>query len=632
MSNPNSAQRFCWLHGVLALVVCTLHVALIDYFMPFAWLTAKIPISGVDFDTHVEQTWRVIEGLDGWGKSWVYDVNLLAGFPNGTIFDADNKLWELWTYALHVLGVPLSIGFNSFVFLAHVLILPWSYATARLLDMRIGTSIGAMALSSMLWFFDSYAHWFWWIGTVAYIFAAYYYLLPLALFYRFTRDRKLWRVACVAVLMTLGHLLHPYIFFVMVMPMLGLYARVFRSLTRREHLAVVGIAVAVILGNAYWLVVAIQHWHYILNSAFYGQSQPGFILADFLNLLIDAHTSGYIGTRAGFRWLCLAGALGTLYFWRRERDPRYRMFASGFVWMFALAYLLPAVVDASRQIQPYRFVASAMFLSVFPAAALCARLWEERGALSVAMRVGLCVIAVPAVQHLASDVAYFVPDALPNVPQLNEAPFPITATGYPPHFAYRHVHPSKVDRALADWVDAHADEGRIAMPDWTGERMAWATRAQILGGFVELNMAHSRAHLARWVEGKHPSGAELREYLETYAVRYVILRFDDFGLPKHPELFDPVTVVGGGWIFRSRVPVSFFFENDGRVDARTNLIQVEATDPSRDVVLKYHWHEALICRPNCKVERAVHARDEVGFIRVPAPHPASFLIENSYRM
>jgi len=246
MSEPTPVQRFRWVHALVAIAICALHVALVHYFMPLAWLTSPTPIMGVDFDTHAEQTWRVIEGLRGWGRSWVYDVQLLAGFPNGTIFDADNKLWELWTYVLSLFGVPLSIGYNSYVFLAHFLILPWSYATARVLGLGIGASLLALALSSMLWLFDSYAHWFWWIGTVAYIFAAYFYLLPLALFYRFTRDRKLWRIPVVAVLMTLGHLNHPYIFFVMVVPMLVLWIGMFRSLSRREHIAIVGIAVVVI--------------------------------------------------------------------------------------------------------------------------------------------------------------------------------------------------------------------------------------------------------------------------------------------------------------------------------------------------------------------------------------------------
>ena len=157
------------------------HAALVNHFQAFAWLTNDQPLTGVDYDTHAEQTWRVLEGLRGWGKAWVYDVHLLAGFPNGTIFDADNKLWELWTYALVSLRVSKAAAFNSFVFVAHLLIVPWMFLAARCFELSPGRAVLAGAMSSTLWLFDSYAHWFWWIGTVAYIFAAYFYLLPLAL-------------------------------------------------------------------------------------------------------------------------------------------------------------------------------------------------------------------------------------------------------------------------------------------------------------------------------------------------------------------------------------------------------------------------------------------------------------------
>ena len=41
--------------------------------------------------------------LEAWadaGQHWGYDVQLLGGAPNGVLFDADNKFWELWTRAL----------------------------------------------------------------------------------------------------------------------------------------------------------------------------------------------------------------------------------------------------------------------------------------------------------------------------------------------------------------------------------------------------------------------------------------------------------------------------------------------------------------------------------------------------
>jgi hypothetical protein len=76
--------------------------------------------------------------------------------------------------------------------------------------------------------------------------------------------------------------------------------------------------------------------------------------------------------------------------------------------------------------------------------------------------------------------------------------------------------------------------------------------------------------------------------------------------------------------------VSPFLQGSGQVRARTNTLDVQATAEHQDLVLSYHWHEALRCTPRCKVERFKIHRDPVGLIRIPAPHPASFTIYNSY--
>ena len=71
--------------AALALVVA--HCAAAAYFDPPSVIFGKRPISGSDFDTHIEQTWRVLEGLEPAGKTWVYDhpffliLNLAVGGP-----------------------------------------------------------------------------------------------------------------------------------------------------------------------------------------------------------------------------------------------------------------------------------------------------------------------------------------------------------------------------------------------------------------------------------------------------------------------------------------------------------------------------------------------------------------------
>ena len=47
--------------------------------------------------------------------------------------------------------------------------------------------------------------------------------------------------------------------------------------------------------------------------------------------------------------------------------------------------------------------------------------------------------------------------------------------------------------------------------------------------------------------------------------------------------------------------------------------------------LRYHWMETLECQPDCEIQRAkIDEVDPVGFIAVPAPHPADFEVVNGY--
>ena len=361
--------------GVAA--VALLHLGLLAIFIaPDLWGAGR-PLPNVDFHTHATQTWRVLEGLAGWGQSWVYDVQLLAGQPTGAIFDADNKAWELWTYALTALGVERTVAFNSFALLVHLLVVPAVYVAARLFELRPARATLASLLAVLLWWFDAWLHWCWWIGMVAYAAASFLALVPLALFYRFTEDRRPWQAIACALALALTHLVHPYAFFVLAPPMLALWWRARRRLRPLDHAAVVAIAGLTVAANAYWLVVAAQFWHYILDSAIYGQAHLGILGADLLEWLLEPETTGLIGARTTFRWLTLALAVLGLVAWRRRDDRRFVPFALGLGCLAALTYL-GGYSAITGQIQPYRHVGPLVMLAAIPAADRLGELFAGR--------------------------------------------------------------------------------------------------------------------------------------------------------------------------------------------------------------------------------------------------------------
>lgn len=623
-----------WLRRVLpVLLVFVGPVWILDYFRG-GLLWSDIPIAGADYDTHVAQTWRVLEGLRGWARSWVYDVQHLAGYPNGTIFDADNKGWTIFTWAASSLGLSDGRAFNLFVICAHLLVAPVVYISCRLFGLRHGPSLCAAGLAVMLWFYDSWNHWEWYIGMTAYAFASYWFLLPLSAFYRFMQERRLWQAALAGSTLALAHLLHPYSFFILAAPMAVLYLREFKTLGRRNHILVWSMAALTVIVNAWWLNVAFSFWHYVLESSLFGHTTLETLGWDFFGLTGEPAEQGSIGNRTGFRLMTIAGGVIGCVMWWRRGDPRALPIVVAMILFASLAYL--GGYTPASNLQPYRHIGPLMFLGTVAVAgalevASDERLWRR---ISRPAWVLAAVLAIPAAQHLARDILYFSVRALPlprTLPDGNRVPY--TALGYGLHMDYSYAD-WQLDELVA-WVKENDDgKGRILVEGWwVGEHLAWRTDAQILGGFIWRNLEHSWANLFR----RRPQGIvapkEFHKYVRTYAVKWVIVTAPAFLAPwwdVNPKL-DKVADIGTFRIYKTKQKVNLVAKGGGRVKARTNVLSVRGSDPDTDVILRYHWLETLICKPDCTVERHELAQDSIGFVRVPAPHPANFRVFNSYR-
>ncbi len=624
-----------WLSfALLAFALVGVHVALTFYFDPPALLFGPQPVSGSDYDTHIEQTWRVLEGLETWGKSWVYDVHLLAGSPNGVIFDADNKGWEWLTYGLVKLGLRRAVAFNAFLLLAHLLVVPVMFWSACLFGLRRGGALLAAALGSALWFFDSYLHWIWWVGTLAFAFASYFYLLPLALFYRFCEERRAHHAALCALTLGIAHLIHPYTFFLLVVPMAICYMRAGRQLRTRDQAWVAAIIVFVIASNGEWLLESLRQWHYVLDSGYFGRGDIAQLAADFSGVLLDTSTTGIIFTHTGLRFACFGGALIALAGYVKHADRRALPLGVGSVLLILLSYL-GAYSHWIAQVQPYRFVGGAVFLCAILTADACTQseLRASFAALSFPGRALTWVLLVLLAKQLVTESVSYFPTALPEVPPLLDGvPAPITATGYPSFVDYRHFPDQPFVWEVSTWVDAH-DDGRgrfLVQTGAVGEQLAWKTDAEIIGGFTLRNLEHAHANLFRRHLEHSMTPQQVRAYLEAYAIEWVVLTFPDRWLETMPELFELHANVAGTVMLKTKVPISRFEQGTGDVIASTNRIAVTRSDPNQDVVLRYHFHEMLECAPRCRIEAHRNPVGGVPFIRIPAPHPSSFVIRNMY--
>jgi hypothetical protein len=629
-----------------ALCACALvivHLVFATHFLDFASVFSAAPLTGDDYDTHIGQTYRVIEGLERFGKSWVYDVSLLAGQPEGTIFDADNKGWEIWSYVLYRFGVPKGMAFNTYVLLAHLGAPIVGFVASRWLGIGRFASLFAALACSLLWFFDSFVHWCWWIGMVAYASASYFALLPLACFYRFACDRKLRHAIGSALLLGVAHLNHPYSFFILAPALGATYLVKARSFSRRDHACVLGIAAFTIGMNSFWLHSAIIHWHYILDSAYFGQTGFTYLVADFLGILLNPSDSGVIGTRAAFRFTCLALAVCALIVFRKKRDPRFVPFAATLACLFVLAYM-GAYVPHAGQIQPYRHVVPLGFVSAIAGAAFIEHVVRSGALAAIGASPALlgltCVLSLAGVQLFAREALYFLPELMkPVQPLIDGSQSPIAEHGYGRfhddlgHVSYRTPRGRMFEMGASDvvkWVENNVAPGERILVDAPsfGERLAWRGRVEALGGFRERNLEHAYANFFR-LYPEPVAQPKVQEYLKTYAVRWVLLHHPRPDL-EHSPFLERMPDVEGRRIFRSRVNTNKVLSGGGHVRGSTNKLEVWRSDPAQDVVLAYHFHEALTCRPTCRVERAAIPISRVGFVRVPAPHPPDFVIWNSY--
>jgi hypothetical protein len=634
MTERPRESRWPWL---ALLAVFAAHVALVVYFFGDKLPLPELAFNRGDFATHANQVRKVIAGLQTAGEHWVYDVQLLAGAPNGEMFDADVKGWEVWTWALVELGYAEGWAYNLYILLIHLLMPPIVYVSARLFRLDRWASTLATALAVLLWSFDSFTHWMWMIGTVTYCAVAYGALLPLALFYRWTEDRRWWWALGCALAMAFGHLTHPYLFFILVTPMLALYVRAWRerSLGAKGHAIAIAIAAFTVAANWWWLGTALRFTRYLLDSAYYEQGGIEFVWFDLFGVLHDASTQGMIGPRVLIRLFALIAALAGLRAWRLAGDRRRLPFLVLIVSMAALAFL--GGYTPFAQIQPYRHNLPLGFGLLIPAAAWLTQALQERPWRSLApnQRVLAAALGSVALLGVLAEVRYFFAPSLAQYQLLDDGTkIPMNSLGhnFTPHYTYEEQ--EDVEPLLA-WITEHDDgQGRWLIEDQTlGEYVMARTKAQVIGGFLVRNIEHSDANWFRHA-GDPPYDPEVfAEYLQTYAVRWVVLKKYDLDpwWDKHPRLMTRAGFVDGMIIYQVNVDTSLI-SGRGRVQAELNRISISRTNPNEDLLVRFHWLETLRCRPDCEIERAASPRwgDRVGFMRIPAPHPRDFVIENSY--
>jgi hypothetical protein len=618
-------SRDSWARLPLLLAII-LHSALLSYFAPPRVLLSKDPIMMVDYALHAYQVDRALQAFHSSGELWGYDPLSLAGQPSGVAEDLTSKGTELFVIGLRKLGVDAGFAFNAFIAIALILVPFAGYAAGRSFRLSRAAAGVAALLWVLLWFFDSFLHWSWWIGMITWSAVAYGSVLFVALFQRAMEPnaRRLWFLP-VFVLAPVLAIVHPFVALTLAVPCALVYARSFKAASKLQH----GLVLVTALGAAstalIWIGPFLRFKHYVDTADTFFNARVEYLFMDFFDLLRNSDHTG-APVRTILRFLCFAAGGVCLWRWRKEHDERWVSLGSLVLWGAFLAYFA-GYTSAGRQTQPYRQIAPAMLAAAIPAAALLSEHCSLSAlrALETRAKVLLSIALVLIVPRFVLNVLFYFPDVL------TESVASPIVSNEPKPFAARLAPGSDESRRLREWLnDHHGDRGRIVVQPWVlGEYLAATSRLPLLGGLEQRNVWQGDAHLFRRAKDGNLPGDALAEYFKTYAVGWVVLAGKHGPLDYRTDVLVPVEVVADHRVYKVKAEPSYFLAGNGRVASQAlNSVKVEeASGP--EVVLRFHWLESLACRPNCRVERYPIEGDRVGFIRVPTP-PPSFEIYNVY--
>jgi len=631
------------LRWLAPLLIVSVHCALVFYFCPPQAVLTERPVFTIDHILHYGQATKVARAHGLSGRMWLYDPFHLAGTVEGVGLDSDNKAVEVFVIVLGKLGVPHGVAFNLFLILVQLCVPFAGYAAARLFGLRHLPACGAAFLFVLLWFFDFFLHWLWYCGMFSYALASCLSAVCLGLFFRFTeaspQDPKTRGVALLGllVLMPLTHLIHPYTFFILVVPFAVLFVRRVRTLGWFGIGGTVAVALATIGVNLFWLVPTLRFRHYIVveGGGRYLQTTLSYLLTDYFDVLQDAYESGAFGVRTAFRVAVAVAAVGGLLAWGRTRDARTLPFAAALLWLVGLAYV-GSYLGPVSYVQPYRHIAPFTLLLVVPAVPFLGdafrrerlrALWKaSAGAVAILVALAVPRVAITALSWFHPHVTFKTrpaPGENPEAPR----PHPLTGLKQPAPPSYRLQEYPQVFELAAATIRREC-KGRVLVRDWMLAEALSAEDIPVLGGFYDRVVKHKAANLfASYPDGAMPP-EELGPYLERYAVGCLVVSQPTPALESRQDLFELVTQGGGYRLYRTRRDPSYFAKGGGEVRQTLNRLTVEDAQGD-DIVLKFHFLETLACTPGCTVEQEPVPGDPVGFIRVRRP-PKRFVVYNAF--
>jgi hypothetical protein len=594
------------------------------------------PAYSEDYAMHFSQCLSTKRFLSSHSKLWGYDPFFLAGYPRGTLVNADNKAWEiLFCIVSPVIGPGRAFKLYILLFL---LLYPFlTYLAARNFALSRETGLIASFLA-ILFFHLSLAIDFVSWGMVSYVFVCFFSLYVFSLMYKLCEEFTLRRYVALAVcssLLLMMHILSPL---PILIPVLLIYLLSIKRLKPLHHLLIFTIPLITILLNSFWLVT--------LNE-FFGDktTRPEnyeFVLQiknifEPLKVYLMQHRSiphkapvldnTFIDTI-----LLVSGCYGLCVWYRKKCFHLVCAHAAGVFVIFIIAYY-GSHVPFFAQFQPERFTICVSLLLIIPASIAIREvvpfLYVGRHWPSILFTICLCFVLL------------YGPVIRPFGMFFKHRPYRINC----------HV-PEKITELL-QFIKTHTTrEGRILiedsiytpedpLPQFYGGRFPalfpdFVTREYLCGPRPRYPVKHSFASFTRGELFEKDINlytlSELKYMLKLFNVKWIVCWYDKSKnfFDRFPEYIHRLEVIDKFTIYEVNRKASYFLKGSGTVTADYNSLKLDnVIAEDGEIILSYHWMQKLTTVPSVKIERIFIAADPIGFIKISSP-PTALMVINSY--
>ncbi len=607
----SSLQTVAEAHGSrLTAGAFLLHLVLVCIYLPPAQVFSSEPILARDYAHHFHQVTTAVEAFSTAGRHWAWDPTFCAGYPAGTLFDADMKLVELAVFVLTRAGAGVAPAYNV-VILAFFLAVP-----ALLLGSSKGFGLGPAATLTtlyagvLLWHSAAMILTFNSFGMFTFVFATYWALWTASLLDRLLRRPRIFAWLGFLAALAAGLAIHILMPLLLAGPLGALYwIRARRAAPSQHALAALALIVA-LAANAWWILTVARFYPLRMVTSYWPAPRLSDLLASILGfekpvtVLAILGIWGFLAIRHGHRALSVMGIVAIC-------------------WFFFLAGLSGGIPGLNT-LEIGRFAIPLAVFSTSGFAAGVASRWSRVSFADWLSRSSFPMLVI---------LLFFAGRIL--------APRSMLEPGF--------GGAAEKFSELAGWIRDHTATGaRIAFLDASpgpvsGAAFSHYADRQLIGGpFSQMNLVHAYASFTRDRFVDTPLARLTRENLARLAERYnvgwvVTTTGESCAVFTALEAPFVAQIIGGAGsdetrfcVFELALEASFFLEGSGEAEASLNRIEVRGASPGR-VILKYHWLDTLAVSPALPIREHRLEGMPAGFIEVENGAVQDFVIYNAYR-